>query len=269
MPTNRWEEDFQGFVTVKNRLRYNPRHQPTKGALNSQLRVQVRCGCSPEVIGRLVSRGADVNCVDPLGYTPLLTAVAADQLANRNEIVTVLCELGADVNYTNDLFFMDTPLHIAASHRCQQVVKTLLRFGANVDLRNHAGYTPLHVASMNGNSEIVKLLYLRGADVQSTELYCCYSPVHLAAAGGHCEVLEILVLHCGASISQQDFRGFTAVDKCVSKEMLNFLIEQHRNPRALMNLCLYVVRTLVVESSCEVNTLPLPHTLKKKVEMKT
>ena len=138
-----------------------------------------------------------------------------------------------------------------------------------MNLRNHAGYTPLHVASMNGNSEIVKLLYLGGADVQSREFYCCYSPVHLAAARGHYEVLEILVLHCGASISQQDYRGFTAVDKCASKDMLNFLIELHSNPRALMNLCLYAVRTLMLESSGGVNTLPLPHTLKKKVEMKT
>ena len=115
---------FAGFVTVNKRIRYNAEYQPTREVLNGQLRIQVRCGCSPETIGRLVSRGADVNCLDPLGYTPLMIAVTADQLLdNKNEIITVLCELGADVNYTNDLFFMDTPLHIAASHKCEQVAK--------------------------------------------------------------------------------------------------------------------------------------------------
>ena len=44
----------------------------------------------------------------------------------------------------------DTPLHLAAGEGHADVCRSLIRRGAEVEMRNLAGRTPLHVAAMNG-----------------------------------------------------------------------------------------------------------------------
>lgn len=51
-----------------------------------------------------------------------------------------------------------TPLHIAASKDCVEVVKLLLEKGAKKEVADKYGLTPLLLAPMKGHTKVVKLL---------------------------------------------------------------------------------------------------------------
>ena len=72
-------------------------------------------------------RGAEVNCIDSLGYTPLLLALAASDSEYLIRTVELLCQFGADVNCSSDLMVRDTPLHFAAALGNDEIIELLFR----------------------------------------------------------------------------------------------------------------------------------------------
>uniref|UniRef100_A0A1Y1NLE7 Uncharacterized protein n=1 Tax=Photinus pyralis TaxID=7054 RepID=A0A1Y1NLE7_PHOPY len=108
----------------------------------------------------LLNKGANVNARERNGLTPLYKAIEG----GHKNVVEVLLEHGAhlDCMIRNNL----TPLlHFAAAQRCCEIIKTMLKFGADVNSRDHDGSIALHVASRNGRKEIVLTLLEYGADI--------------------------------------------------------------------------------------------------------
>ncbi|XP_076442551.1 E3 ubiquitin-protein ligase HECTD1-like isoform X4 [Babylonia areolata] len=120
-----------------------------------------------------VDNGFEVNFMDDVGQTLLNWASAF----GTQEMVEFLCERGADVNRG----LRSSSLHYAACFGRPQIVKTLLAFGANPDLRDEDGKTPLDKARERGDEghrEVITILqspgeYMvpvnRGAESQNTE----------------------------------------------------------------------------------------------------
>ncbi|HET6231002.1 MAG TPA: ankyrin repeat domain-containing protein [Longimicrobiaceae bacterium] len=80
-------------------------------------------------------------------------------------IVRLLLERGADARARTRNAMANTPLHAAlAGHLSVEDVRLLLDAGADVNDRQHGGYTALHSAAMHGDDEMVSLLLDRGAD---------------------------------------------------------------------------------------------------------
>ncbi|XP_076983131.1 E3 ubiquitin-protein ligase HECTD1 isoform X10 [Tamandua tetradactyla] len=96
----------------------------------------------------------EVNFMDDVGQTLLNWASAF----GTQEMVEFLCERGADVNRGQ----RSSSLHYAACFGRPQVAKTLLRHGANPDLRDEDGKTPLDKARERGHSEVVSILQSPG-----------------------------------------------------------------------------------------------------------
>ncbi|XP_036209743.1 E3 ubiquitin-protein ligase HECTD1 isoform X6 [Myotis myotis] len=96
----------------------------------------------------------EVNFMDDVGQTLLNWASAF----GTQEMVEFLCERGADVNRGQ----RSSSLHYAACFGRPQVAKTLLRHGANPDLRDEDGKTPLDKARERGHSEVVVILQSPG-----------------------------------------------------------------------------------------------------------
>ena len=128
------------------------------------------------------------------------------------DTVQLLCEFGANVNYSSGVFFGETPLHFAATHNDYALIELLFRYNANVHARNHAGYTPLHVAAQNGNEASAIALFLCGADLNAKENYCGYTPLHLAVIGQFEHVVRATV-SLGARINQSDNCGLTPIER--------------------------------------------------------
>ena len=70
-----------------------------------------------------------------------------------------------DVNAKNNR--KDTPLHEATirGHLHLEICELLVKHGADVNAKGHAGYTPLHWAVRWGHLEIAKILIEKMAEV--------------------------------------------------------------------------------------------------------
>lgn len=104
-----------------------------------------------------VDNGFEVNFMDDVGQTLLNWASAF----GTQEMVEFLCERGADVNRG----LRSSSLHYAACFGRPQIVKTLLRYGANPDLRDEDGKTPLDKARERGDEghrEVIQILQSPG-----------------------------------------------------------------------------------------------------------
>jgi ankyrin repeat protein len=107
----------------------------------------------PDVMRKLISDGALVNSRGD-GFNSLSKAAVTSSL----EIVTLLIEAGADVNFKNaDGSF---PLLFALVTGNLRIVKLLIEAGADVNAKDKDGRTPL---SLTDNSEIIKILKAAGA----------------------------------------------------------------------------------------------------------
>ena len=84
-----------------------------------------------------------------------------------------LCERGADVNRG----LRSSSLHYAACFGRPQIVKTLLRYGANPELRDEDGKTPLDKARERGDEghrEVISILQSPGETFKAMTPGACF-----------------------------------------------------------------------------------------------
>ena len=74
----------------------------------------------------------------------------------------------------------NTALNYAAMKNNLDIVKLLVKAGANLEKENDNGETPLYNAVHHNNIEIVKFLIESGANINTAESISHYSPLHLA-----------------------------------------------------------------------------------------
>lgn len=88
------------------------------------------------------------------------------------------------------------PLHVAAVHGREKIMKALLQHGADCNAKDSNGLTPLAHAAMNGHKEIVKLLLSHGARVSEVDDQR-RTVLHWAVIRQREGVLKVLLEHCG------------------------------------------------------------------------
>ncbi|XP_054154199.1 E3 ubiquitin-protein ligase HECTD1-like [Oppia nitens] len=117
----------------------------------------IRSKDTDALIDAIDSGGVEVNFMDDVGQTLLNWASAF----GTQEMVEFLCDRGADVNRGQ----RSSSLHYAACFGRPNVVKVLLRHGANPDLRDEDGKTPLDKArerTDEGHREVASILQTPG-----------------------------------------------------------------------------------------------------------
>lgn len=113
---------------------------------------------------KLLKSGANIDwsIKDKNNRTYLHRAVQSGEI----DIVRLLVSKGADVNAVGPIG--KTPLHLATEFRQQAVVEYLIAHGANINAQNIEGNTPLHSATFPLNrvpKSIAEFLIAKGADV--------------------------------------------------------------------------------------------------------
>jgi len=112
-----------------------------------------------EGIQAALDSGAEVNCQDAKGRTPVYLAVLANSVPCTHELLS----RGADPNIADKN--KEFPIHIAACFATTDVLRILVDTG-NVDLEsaNKDGNTALHKAAYAGCVDCVMYLTSKGAD---------------------------------------------------------------------------------------------------------
>ena len=110
-----------------------------------------------------------------------------------------------------------TPLGMATHFGNENIVRFLLRKGANPNLPSENGYHvyPLHTAVDSNFEGIAKMLVEAGAEVNVIQTYNM-TPLHAAAQNGNIELL-ILLLENGALVDIKNDTGKTASDLAFEK----------------------------------------------------
>ncbi|XP_077628482.1 ankyrin repeat and SOCS box protein 3 isoform X2 [Crocuta crocuta] len=142
-----------------------------------------------DVLRLLFRYGANVNGSHSMcGWNALHQATFQENA----EIIKLLLKKGANKEFQDD--FGITPLFVAAQYGKLESLSILISSGANVNCQALDQATPLFIAAQEGHTECVELLLSSGAD---PDLYCNEDdwqlPIHAAAQMGHREILELLI----------------------------------------------------------------------------
>ncbi|XP_044972070.1 poly [ADP-ribose] polymerase tankyrase-1-like [Hordeum vulgare subsp. vulgare] len=108
----------------------------------------------------LLERGASPRAPDVDGETPLHWAA----YNGDRDLAMLLLYKGADVSAANP---RGTALHVAAMRGCPEVVRVLLRHGADPNKVASRVFTPLVSSLLGGSVECMKLLIEAGANVHA------------------------------------------------------------------------------------------------------
>ena len=132
-----------------------------------------------------------VSLYSPDGWTALHLAAHFGQ----TEAARVLIERGASASLRSRNALDNEPLHAAcAGQSPHELVTLLLDSGADVNARQHGGFTPLHEAAQNGNAALTELLLVRGANATATT-DDGKTAAQLAQEAGHSDLAEQIRRH--------------------------------------------------------------------------
>ncbi|ORY96584.1 ankyrin repeat-containing domain protein, partial [Syncephalastrum racemosum] len=107
-----------------------------------------------------------------------------------------------------------TLLHRTCTEGKVDKIASLLKQGANTNIRDNEGWTPLHEAARHGHVEIAELLVQHGADHgahANSKGADQDTPLHDATENGH-EDVAVHLLSFGADPEARNANGATPLD---------------------------------------------------------
>ncbi|MBN1560688.1 TonB family protein [candidate division KSB1 bacterium] len=186
-------------------------------------------GCV-EIVQLLLDAKVDVNRAEPTNkHNPLLKAV----MFNRPEIVELLIARGAKVDVTDK--FGNTALMLASRSGAIDIVELLIEKGAKVNSKTLIGHTALLYALEFGQPEIAKILIDAGADIKSIDIYN-NSTLIFAASRGYSDIVESLVAK-GVDINTKTKKDETAAVMAQKNEyddIVRFLLQNGADSTGLV-----------------------------------
>eukprot|EP01103_Thecamoeba_quadrilineata_P007876 TRINITY_DN17699_c0_g1_i1.p1 TRINITY_DN17699_c0_g1~~TRINITY_DN17699_c0_g1_i1.p1 ORF type:complete len:532 (+),score=80.45 TRINITY_DN17699_c0_g1_i1:77-1672(+) len=110
----------------------------------------------------------------------------------------------------NDSFGFEkkAPLHHAISHGHSDLVRYLIKLGANTNAPSHYGYTPAHLAVMEGSLILLTLLRDSGADLFVAD-DSGNTLLHLAVEFSHVSLVRHLLHECNFDVNGTNSQGWT------------------------------------------------------------
>jgi len=158
--------------------------------------------------------------LDEYGFTPLLRAVAS--IERSPELIEAFIKLGADVKFQSEEGY--TALHMLSDVNGGsgtgevpgKIARLLVAAGADVEARQHWGWTPLMLAAVEGTpDELQALVDVSGNvnhrfPVDTLPEFLCGRTTLMATIGNAAKT-QILI-RAGADLAAQDTHGETALE---------------------------------------------------------
>ncbi|MFO0990843.1 MAG: ankyrin repeat domain-containing protein [Hyphomicrobiales bacterium] len=189
------------------------------------LHVAARLGQSELVIA-LLKAGSDIELSGYGGAHPLHAAA----LAGQKEIVSILLERGAQVDALDNVGRTALMTFVSGEAVDTGTLRILLTAGADPNRADAGSHLyALDYAVIQGRADESAILVAAGADVNSKDSLFGKSPLHYAtgydAVHGTQEVVQFLIEH-GADVNARDFAGITPLDYAKIYSPNNGLLHQ-------------------------------------------
>ncbi|KAM3602531.1 uncharacterized protein V6R79_005865 [Siganus canaliculatus] len=164
-----------------------------------------------DVVKSLVEKGARLELQDQEGNTALHVACQQGQVKCATEMTRDISSSKlAPVLETQNWRGL-TCLHLAALNRQDQILKLLVKKGADLNVQEGtSGKTALHLAVELHDITAVKLLLSRGANVDAAMFNGC-TPLHLAVGRQDTDIANLLC-QAGADTMLRNMEDETALD---------------------------------------------------------
>lgn len=175
-------------------------------------------------VKQAVENDMDPNTYEIFDGKKIIPLISAIQRRNI-EMTRLLIEAGAEVNVKDDAGY--TPLLMAIEKGHGEIVKTLLQKGADI-YQKRDEWGPLMYGVKTGNLEIIKLLLEQGADIEQRAEIDGVTPLIIAAREENMEVIEFL-LEAGADIENGGLYGNTPLIEAADSgkiTLIRYLVEQ-------------------------------------------
>ncbi|MDY0232481.1 MAG: ankyrin repeat domain-containing protein [Sulfurimonas sp.] len=152
---HKWTEIFKknDFIAAKEYIKSGADVNAANDAGESVLAYAIRNRCEIDLLMLLIDSGADIYDFDDEGVSIFDMAITY----NNIDIVNFFLEKGIDVNCTNRRSRF-TPLMAAVSYGRIEIVKLLLRHGANQQALDVKGFSCIDFARKMNKKSILAIL---------------------------------------------------------------------------------------------------------------
>ncbi|XP_076765955.1 NF-kappa-B inhibitor cactus [Xylocopa sonorina] len=168
----------------------------------------------PRIVRRLILAGANPALRNFRGNTALHLACATGDLASAKALTDPLTPV--ERNYLLP-------------------GKKIPALPQNLEQRNYDGEMCLHIAAASGQVELVRLLLRLGADLEAREALAGKTALHLAVERGCRSVVEFLLQECRPCLDTQTYAGITAYQLalCFDSQLARELVRLGATPEPL------------------------------------
>lgn len=162
-----------------------------------------------DVVGYLLNHGADPNKKDAYGNNALDNAIYNESSLNKDvlaitKIVASLISAGVNVSHVVEgEHSASTPLIEATNNGYSDIVKMLIKAGADPNLSGNDGKTPLMYAALRGHEDIINALISSGADPNKLSSEGKTALV-FAIEGGHQTVVPLLEIDNKSNLNKNN-----------------------------------------------------------------
>jgi len=160
-----------------------------------------------ELLRLFVERGAKVDIPDLFGRLPIHVACRQGSL----KMVKLLLVIAPHTINTPDEDGM-TPLHHCAICGQSSILRLLLEYGADSQLKTNSGDLALHIACFQGKEDCVTFLLEGTSSKIFSRTNNGRTPLHQAALGGNPSTVLLLLRKYNADLMLKDHDGKTAQD---------------------------------------------------------
>ncbi|XP_011304926.1 NF-kappa-B inhibitor cactus [Fopius arisanus] len=168
----------------------------------------------PRIVRRLILGGADPSLRDSRGNTALHLACAANDLAAARALTDSLAPIERN--------------HLG-------VHKKIPALPQNLEQINYQGETCLHVAAAKNQVDLVRLLLRLGADLEAREGLSGKTALHIAIENGCHSVVSFLLRECRPCLDAENYAGLTAyqIAICLDSQLATDLVKLGATPEPL------------------------------------
>ncbi|KAM3498910.1 hypothetical protein MY11210_009644 [Beauveria gryllotalpidicola] len=161
----------------------------------------------------------DPDVQDESGWAPLMIAASVPE---SDDVIRVLLKAGADINEKNNSG--QTALHFVASKKSLDTAKLLLEHKASTRVKDRRGQYPLHRAAAIGSVPMCRLLLKKLSPTNPQDVEG-YTPLHHAIAEGHGDT-AVALLKEGADATIKNAEGELALDLAPDKEVRAYILRE-------------------------------------------